>query len=317
MKRMICLILALAMILTLAACGTKEEPVVTTATEVTVEIDEAVAPEATTEEVIETTEAPVTVYETTDVVLLDNESCTFTVGAASDNELAGMQVEVTCVNKTQESLDFAWNNVSVCGIMYDPMWSVTVAAGETLVSQVEIDTYALETMDIHEVDEITFQLSVVSSENWMDAPYAEDYFTIYPTGLDADTVIYPVREEVASEVVLVDNENLTFIAEFVEEQDLYYVVRCYIVNKTQETLMTGWENVTVNGLAVDPFWTTLIAPGKSAYAQVQFATSDLQGLGIETVEEIAFNLMAYNEADWTELVNEAVAYQPVEEVALG
>ena len=320
MKRMICLILALAMMFTLAACGGKEEPVVTTATEVTVEVDEAVAPEATTEEAVpettEATEAPVTVYDTTDQVLLDNESCTFSVGAVSDNELAGMQLEVTCVNKTQEALDFVWNNVSVCGIMYDPQWTVTVPAGETLESRVEIDTYALETMDIHAADEITFQLSVTSSENWMDAPYGEEFFTIYPTGLSADTVIYPVREEVASEVVLVDDESLTFIAEFVEQQDLYYVVRCYMVNKTQETLMTSWENVTVNGLAVDPFWTALIAPGKSAYSEVQFANSDLQGLGIETVEEINFDLMAYDEAGES-LVNQPTTYQPVEEIALG
>lgn len=318
MKRMICLVLALAMVFTLAACGGKEEPVVTTATEVNVEIDETVAPEATTEEAVpETTEPPVNVYETTETVLLDNEYGTFIVGTASDNELAGMQVEVTCVNKTQEALDFSWNNVSVCGIMYDPMWAVTVPAGETLVSQVEIDTYALENLGIHAADEITFQLNVLSNENWMDAPYAEEYFTIYPTGLSADTVIYPVREEVASEVVLVDDENLTFIAEFAEEQDLYYVVRCYMVNKTQETLMTSWENVTVNDLTMDPFWTALIAPGKSAYAEVQFANSDLQGLGIEGVEEIAFNLMAYNDTDWTELVNQPTTYQPVEEVALG
>ena len=320
MKRMICLILALAMIFTLAACGGKEESVVTTATEiteVTVETDEAVAPEESTEaEVPETTEAPVTVYETDDAMLLDNEDCSFTVGAASNNELAGMQLEVTCVNKTQEALDFSWNNVSVCGVMYDPQWAVTVPAGETVTTQVEIDTYALEMMDIYAADEITFQLNVVSSENWMDDPYAMEYFTVYPTGLSADTVIYPAREEVASEVVLVDDENLTFIAEYVEEQDLSYVVRCYIVNKTENTVMTSWENVAVNGLAVDPFWTALIAPGKSAYAQVQFAAGELADLGIETVEEITFNLMAYDEAGDT-LVSQAVSYQPVEEVALG
>ena len=317
MKRMICLILALAMILTLAACGTKEEPVVTTATEVTVEIDEATVPEETTEEAEpETTEAPNTVMPVA-IVLMDNEFCTFSVGPVSASEIAGMQVKVTCVNKTQESLDFAWSNVSVCGMMYDPNWAVTVNAGETLTDLVEIDTYALERIGIQVVEEITFRLDVLSTENWMDEPYAKDYFTIYPTGLDADTVIYPVREEVASEVVLVDDENLTFIAEFVEEQDFYYVVRCYMVNKTQETLMASWENVTVNGLAVDPFWTALIAPGKSAYAQVQFANSDLEALGIESVEEITFNLMAYTEADWAELVNQTVTYQPVEEVALG
>ena len=103
MKRMICLILALAMIFALAACGSKEAPVVTTATEVTeatVEIDEATAPEATTEEVIETTEAPNTVMPV-EIVLLDNDACTFSVGPVSVNDLAGMQVQVTCVNKTE------------------------------------------------------------------------------------------------------------------------------------------------------------------------------------------------------------------------
>ena len=319
MKRMICLILALVMMATLVACGAKEEPVVTTATEVNVEIDEAVAPEETTEApteaVTEATEAPNTVMPV-ETVLLDNESCTFSVGPVSVSEMAGMQVNVACVNKTQEALDFSWNNVSVCGMMYEPNWAVTVPAGETLTSQVEIDTYALETMGIQAVDEITFQLYVTSNENWMDAPYMQEYFTIYPTGLDADSVIYPVREEVASEVVLLDDDNLTFIAEFAEEQDLYYVVRCYILNKTQNTVMTSWENVQVNGLAVDPFWTTLVAPGKSAYAQVQFADSELKALGIDGVEEITFNLMAYDEAGET-LVNESVAYEPVEEIALG
>ena len=318
MKRMICLILALAMIFTLTACGGKEESVVTTATEVNVEIDEAVTPAETTEEAVpETTEAPVTVYETDGTVLLDNAFCTFSVGAASSNDLAGMQLEVTCVNKTQEALDFSWNNVSVCGMMYDPMWAVTVPAGETLTSQVEIDTYALENMDIQAADEITFQLNVLSSENWMDAPYAEEYFTIYPTGLSADTVIYPVRENVVTETVLVDDENMTFIIEYVQQQDLYYVARCYIANKTQSTLMTSWENVNVNGQAVDPFWTALVAPGKSAYTEVKFADSDLKALGIETVDSITFDLTAYDDADWAELVKVPVSYVPVEEAALG
>ena len=319
MKRMICLILALAMVAMLTACGGKEEPVVTTATEVSVETDEAVAPETTeapTEEGTEATEAPNTVMPV-ETVLLDNESCTFSVGPVSVSEMAGMQVAVTCVNKTQESLDFAWSNVSVCGIMYEPNWAVTVPAGETLTSKVEIDTYALETMGIHAVEEITFQLCVTSDENWMDAPYAKEYFTIYPTGLSADTMIYPVRENVVTETVLVDDENMTFIAEYAEQQDLYYVVRCYIANKTQSTLMTSWENVSVNGQAVDPFWTALVAPGKSAYAEVKFADSDLKDLGIEAVNSITFDLTAYDDADWAELVHVPVSYVPVEEAALG
>ena len=319
MKRMICLILALALVFTMVACGGTEEPVVTTATEVTVEVDEAVVPEtteATEATEPETTEAPNTVMPVENV-LLDNESCTFSFGPTSVSEMAAMQINVTCVNKTQETLVFSWNNVSVCGFMYNPNWAVTVPAGETLVSAVEIDTYALETMDIHAVDEITFQLHIRSSENWMDAPYVEEYFTIYPTGRSADTVVYPIREAVVTEQVLVDDENMTFIIEYVEEQDLNYVVRCYIENKTDVTLMTNWENVTANGVPVDPFWTALIAPGKSAYADVLFNTADLENAGIDVVEQIDFDLFAYDDADWTELVHITATYLPQEMVALG
>lgn len=318
MKRMICLILALALVFTLAACGGKEENVVTTATETTVETDEAVAPETTTEETeaaTETTEAAAPAPQ--ENILLDNDTCTFSLGAVTNSEMAGMQLAVTCVNKTQEELDFSWSNVSVCGVMYDPAWVVTVPAGETLVSQVEIDTYALETMGIQSADEITFRLEVLSTENWMGDPYAREYFTIYPTGLSAETLIYPVREGAPSETVLVDDDKLTFIIEYVEQQDLDFVARCYMVNKTQGTLMVSWENVNVNGQPLDPFWTALIAPGKSAYAQVKFGSADLQGLGIEEVKEISFDLKAYDDGDWTELVNAPVSYVPVEEAALG
>ena len=319
MKRMICLILALAMVFALGACGTKEEPVVTTATEVTVEVDDAVVPETTEVPELETTAAtvaPNTVMPV-EIVLLDNESCTFSFGPTSVNEMAGMEVKVTCVNKTQEKLVFSWNDVSVCGLMYDPHWAVNVPAGETLVSTVEIDTFALETMGIHAVDEMTFQLTVTSSENWMDAPYVAEYFTIYPTGRSADTVVYPVREDVPTQQVLVDDENMTYIIEYVESDALSYVVRCYIANKTDATLMANWENVTVNGEAVDPFWTALVAPGKSAYAQVVFNQADLESVGIDTVEQLDFDLLAYRYDDWTELVHITATYLPQEMDAMG
>ena len=314
MKRMICLILALALVLTMAACGSKEVPVVTTATEATVEIDEATAPEETTE----VTEATEITEPTMDLpALVNDENVTFTVDAVSNNAMAGMELEVTCVNKTQETLVFSWNDVSVCGLMYDPAWAVTVPAGETVDSRVEIDTYALETMGIRSVDEITFQLDVVSSENWMDAPYVSEFFTIYPTGRNADTVVYHVREDLESQEILVDDENMTFIIEYVEPQDLAYVVRCYIENKTDGTIMTNWENVTVNGEAVDPFWTVLVAPGKGAYAQVVFNQSDLKSVGVDTVEQIDFDLLAYRYEDWSELVYITATYLPQEMVALG
>lgn len=306
MKRMISLMLAVMMILTLAACGEEPEPTETVP---------ATIPE-TTEVVTEApTEPPVTEAEAENV-LVDNESCTFAVVGASTNDYTGMELRVRCANKTEGTVVFSWDAVSVCGFMYDPMWSQEVAPGETVESVVSIDTFRLEEYGIESVDEISFRLNVFDSESWMDAPYVSDYFSIYPTGLDAQTVPYPQRRPVAEETVVLDNDSVRFIIERAEvENEQSYILHCYIVNKTDTALMFTWENVTVNGAEAYPGWAVTVAPGKQACSDVVFFRSELP----ETVDEIGFDLIVYDYDGAAEayVVEESFMYQPTNDAVFG
>lgn len=296
MKKWFALALTAMMLLTFAACGGgKDAP----ATEPTVIATEAEVPvtEAPTQAPTEEPEA-ITATNMDETVLLDDENCTFTVSLASENAHLGMTLDAVCTNKTDGTLMFAWNGVSVCGYLYDPLWAQEVAPGESVDSIIYIDTWQLEQYGITSVDEIQFTLNIFDSEDFMAEPYANDVYTIYPTGLDANSVTYPERAAVGGEQVITDRSGVDFIIESFEDDGTTYTLRCYLRNRNEMALMYAWENVTVNGCAIDPMWAMEVPAGKQAYGEITFLRSDLEENGIQDVEEIEFRLSVSDLEDW-------------------
>ena len=296
MKRMIGLILSIILLVSLAACGAEPETTQapeTPTTAVTGAPTEAPATEAPTEPPVVITE-----MDMGEAVLVDVENCTFTVRLASANEHLGVTLDAVCANKTGQPLIFAWNTVSVCGFMYDPFWAQEVAAGETVNSTVYIATYQLEQYGITSVDEITFTLYIFDSEDFMAEPYVNDVFTIYPTGLTADTVVYPERAAVGGEQVVTDSDGVAFIIESFENDAGTCTLRCYLNNRTDAALMFAWEDVTVNGIAIDPMWAAEVAAGKQAYSEITFYSSQLEENGITDIGQIDFRLVVSDLEDW-------------------
>ena len=295
MKRFFALLLCFVLLFSFAACGSSDAPAPTeAAVPVTTPATEVPAPtQAPTEA---PTEPPA---EMTAVTLLDNGDVSFTVTKVENSEHLGMMLHVSCVNKTDRALIFSWDMVSVCGYMYDPLWSVEVAAGKSANSTVDLDTYALENMGISSVDEITFTLRIFDSENWMEAPIAEDVFTIYPTGLTADTLVLFPRPETAGQCVVAEDENIRFVIEAVEESAVGYTLQVYMQNKTDRNLLYAWDLVSVNGMMIDPFWAACVAAGKRACAQISFPRSDLENNDIAAITNIEFTLIVSDYDDWS------------------
>ena len=314
MKRLILLVLCLSMALSLCACGgstpAPTEPPLS-ATETPTDAPLTGAPTAPAQM---PTEPPVD-YTLSGQVLVDNESCAFTVTGTEFNEHLGLQLHVLCENKSDRTLMFSWNNVSVCGFMYDPLWAEEVAPGKKVNTTIGIDTYALEQMHVDSVDQIDFDLWVQDSEAFMDAPVVNAGFTLYPTGMTAETVKFPVYEPGATDTVIVDNEDLTFIVMNVDDELAdYYTLNCYIANKTDKNLMISWDEVSVNGFMVNPFWAMSVAAGKQAYTEIIFYRSDLQEQDIEVVQDIEFRLQAYDNDNWDAdyLLDEVYTFKPIQ-----
>ena len=310
MKRLTSLLLSAFLLLSFTACGSTDSPVPTDAT----------ASATVPAEVITPTEAEITEPSTPEnllgndiIQLVDNEQVAVHIVNIENNVHTGMQLRIQCENRTDRALLFSWDMVSVCGFMYDPFWAEEVSAGKTANSTVYLDTYELEQMDVTSVDEISFTLRVVDSENWMEAPLVEEACTVYPTGRNADTLILPNRAATEDQVVLADNEDLRFVIEWADEEDSSaYTVYVYMENKTDRNLMYAWDLVSVNDVMIDPFWAMSVAAGKKACSEVTFYRSELESNGITEVSDIEFTLLVSDYDDWEAdyLLEETYTYQP-------
>ena len=289
MKKLIAILLSTILVLSLAACsGNEPQPTEPSATQ-----------PAATDPVIQTpTDPPVVPMEMGETVIIDNENCTFTIESASQNAYVGMTVEVLLENKTDKTLLFTWNNTSVNGFMHDPFWAEEVAAGKKAKSTIHFDTYQLEEYGVESVDEIQFTLYVYDSDDFMADPYVDEVFTIYPTGLSAETMVYPIRGSKAGARVIVDNEVVTFIIESAGVDGSFYNLRCYISNKTDKNVMVSWEEVSVDGFMIDPLWAVTVGAGKQAVTDISFLRSDLADNGIENPGQIELKLNVSDYDDW-------------------
>lgn len=301
MKQVFALLLCAAMLSSLTACGSASAPADATTA--------ATIPTSAPTDAPDSPTVPVTDPEW--IRLVDNEEAAFFITGFNHTQHAGMEIQVQCINKSGKALMFSWDMVSVCDYMYDPMWAVEVAAGKTAIDTVELDTHALEQMGIESVDAVTFTLRIYDSEDWMAPHIVQEAFTISPTGLNPETLDFPPRAETDGQVVIADNADIRFVIEGAEDA-ASYTLNVYMENKTDKNLMYTWDNVSVNGFMVDPFWAMSVVAGKRACAEITFARADLERSGIETVSQIEFTLQVSDYDDWSSgyLLNETYTYRP-------
>lgn len=317
MKKILSLLLAIALIAGLSACG-GEQP----ATEAVTEAATGAAQETESKETlppateVPETEAPTEAepaYTADQLVLVDNENVTVAVTGFEENAYLGTQMHVYLENKTDRTLMFSLDGVSVCGVMHDPLWAEEVTPGKKANSIVYFDTFTLSEQGVEALDEISFRLHVIDNDNWMDEPIVDDTFQIFPTGLTAETVVYPEYRHKNGETVVLDNDKLLFIVEKVDDaDDGFYTLNCYIANRTDRDLLVSWDGVSVNGFMADPFWAAAVGAEKQLYTQIRFFASDLEEQGIETVTEIEFTLTAsdYENFEMDNVVEETLTFLP-------
>ena len=315
MKRLCSLLLCAAMLLSFAACGSSEAPAPTDAVAAPTQNAPTAAPtEAPTEAPIEAPTEPPAASASVDIIqLVDNDDVTVYITGIKNNEHLGMQLGIQCINKTNRALMFSWDMVSVCGFMYDPMWAEEVGPGKTSNSTIDLDTYVLEQMGVVSVDEISFTLRIFDSENWMEAPLVQEFCTIYPTGKNAETANFPARPQTVGQVVVAEDENARFVIEWADAEDASeYTVYVYMENKTDRNLMYAWDMVSVNDIMVEPYWATVVAAGKKACSEITFQRAELAENGIETVENIEFNLTVSDYDNWENgnLLEKNFTYRP-------
>ncbi len=252
-------------------------------------------------------------YTISDETLVDNEFCTFRITKAEVDSIWGFTLKVFCENKTEDkTLMFSVDDVVVNGYMADPFWASEVAAGKKSNEEITFSS-TFDTIGITSADEIIFNLRVYDNDDWAADSFVDESFTVYPTGLSHEEVVYPERRSTSNESIVIDNEYVTFIIlENTTDNIWGYTLKCYIENKTDKNLMFSWDDVSVNGYMLDPYWAREVAAGMRSYSDISFSSSEFEKNSITDVEEIEYSMKIYDYDNWMadHLVDETFKYVP-------
>ena len=142
----------------------------------------AKAPNSPTLDATETVE-PVpteTVAAFEEILLVDNENCTFKITSTGTDPIWGYTLQVYLENKTDVELMFSLDDVSVNGFMCDPFWASSVAAGKKANEEISFSDSDFEKNGITEVSEIVFTLTVYDANDWTADHLVSETFTIHP-----------------------------------------------------------------------------------------------------------------------------------------
>ena len=116
----------------------------------------------------------------TDTVLADNDQFSVIVTGYDPDSLWGYAVKLYLVNKTELSLSFSADEVSVNGVMCDPFWFETLQPGKTTFSSMDWSSSKFESDNITEVEEIEFKLTVRNAEDYFAEALLEETVTLTP-----------------------------------------------------------------------------------------------------------------------------------------
>lgn len=116
----------------------------------------------------------------TDIVLMDNEYCSVIVTGKDPDSFWGYDLYVYLLNKTDKTLMFSADAVTVNAAPCDPYWAATVAPGKCSNTVVYWFDTTLEDAGITQVQEISMTLSMMDLAAWPDGTLASQTVTFTP-----------------------------------------------------------------------------------------------------------------------------------------
>ena len=244
-----------------------------------------------------------------DTVLVDNDSCTVIVTGFDPNNELGYVVNLYVANKTDKSLLIGAEGVTVNDLMFDPWWSVEVAAGKRCISQMIWYGNEFATYGIGDITKIDFALTAKDPMDWESPDFAGVHCTLYPMGEEA----YKPFERPAQEtdIVLMDNEFVTVIATQIGlDADGNYTMVLFIQNNCDSNVFVKPNSVCLNGIEIDPWWGINVDAGKGTFGAISWFISDLEFNGITSVETITMTLNIFDELGENTFASEQITVNP-------
>ena len=199
MKKLVTLLLSLALVLSLAACGGEATPDASDDAPASSQNEESTENDNTENQIV---------FE--EVVAIDNAECAVKITEIDPDNMWGYTLKAQLENKsTEKTYMFSVESASINGVQCDPMFASEVAAGKKANEEINFSTDTLEENGIVEYTDIELTFKVYDSNDWSADPVGKETIHVYPYG--EENAVAFVREAQATDNVIIDNDYVTVI----------------------------------------------------------------------------------------------------------
>ncbi len=294
MKKIIAILLAVAMLFAFAACGDKEKETPADAETTKTQSEETTVPETTEAVKIEPVKPESVKPEP--VVLIDNEQLTVTITDAYIDESMGYTLKATLENKGEKDYTYYIEPSSIDGIAVMNFFYADIAAGKKAVEKISFDDEILRKNGVGAYTDIEMTIIIADAGDLFSDPIAEYTVHYYPQGEEKATKY--VRQPAVTDKILIDNEYITVTATGLVHDDDFECTDLwlYVVNKSDKDISLDVESCSINDIMMDVFFVESVPAGKALFGTVSFYDEELKEKEVGEIGEIEIKFSGYDEA---------------------
>ena len=247
--------------------------------------------------------------QSSDQILVDNEYVKIIATGCVEDEYAQV-VNVLAINKSDKNIGIGVEDTSVNGLMLEAGYWCDITAGKAAYEWISWSNDDFEQLDLGGFTDIEMTFVVTDQDDWYAGNLAEETVHYYPEGEhNATQFNYTVQ---SSDTVLVENQYVDVIITSHGKDDWgEYTLSLFYENHTDTDLYIAARDVTVNGIALDPYYVEDLLVGKCAFLPMQWSSYTLEENNITEIAEITFTLEIDADYGWytTNLVTESFTLQ--------
>lgn len=278
MKKIVCAILAILLMVSLSACvvmdSGEKTPLSTKAPSSPSE------PQETEPQETELQETEPLLAET---VLYEDESYKITA-TGMEETIWGTEIKLLLENNSEKNIALSGDVFVVNGISMDGSLYLDAAAGKKANGEITLHSGDLETAGITKVVAVSaYDARIVDTDT---------YDRLLETKLEirtsmADGYAQPMNDDGD---VLWEGEGITVISRVIQDSLFGRNVQLLIKNDSEDDIVVQADNVSVNGFTISEFMSSEVVAGTVCYADMTVLESSLEENDIDEIEEVSFTL---------------------------
>lgn len=292
MKRILSLVIALLMLLSMTACGGEADGDLQKPADVSVNDPGGTKPQET--------EAPVErKAEIAETVLVDEAGVKITATSFQEDGMFGPAVKILIENNSDVDLTIQTRDASVNGYMVETMLSADVVSGKKANDEIVFMAPDLEACGIETVADMEFAFHIFTTEDW------ENYLDTAPIQLKTTSAEHYEYTFDDSGDIAYEGNDVKIVVKGLSEADSLFgpSIVVYIENNGDRAVTVQARDVSVNGFMVEPIFSSDVMAGKRAVDTITFMSTELEENAITAIETVELSFTIFGYEGWDTIVD--------------